>query len=105
MCDHCCCCVYRSPSLVIVEDVHFLCGSSGGRTLVNALVGCLDDLSNMSPAQHVVVMATTNQIEEVDSSLRRPGRFEREIEVTTPSAGERREVGFTSSNHANRLSW
>lgn len=69
-------------------------GVSGGGSeqASSTLAACLDALHTAPPPQHVVVIATTNQIEAVDSSLRRPGRFDREVEVTTPSAAERREV-------------
>ena len=40
----------------------------------------------------VVVVATTNRPEAVDRALRRPGRFDREIEVGVPTPGGRREI-------------
>ena len=84
-----------------MDDLHLLSGSAEGRSLVSILAGCLDNLHATHPARHVVVVATTNQIEEIDSSLRRPGRFEREVEVTTPSAAERRQVSFYTSTHTH----
>lgn len=76
----------------MLEDLHCLCGSAEGKSVASSLVSCLDDLCATPPSKHIVVVATTNQIEEIDSSLRRPGRFEWEIEVTTPTAMERRQV-------------
>jgi transitional endoplasmic reticulum ATPase len=43
-------------------------------------------------SKNVVLIGATNRIEAVDAALRRPGRFDREIEVTIPSAEERTEV-------------
>lgn len=92
------CVFFRSPSLVLLEDLHCLGTSGEGtagreeRQASSALAACLDTLHTAPPPRHVVVIATTNHIEAVDSSLRRPGRFDREIEVTTPSAAERKQV-------------
>ena len=90
--------------LVLLDDLHVLCGSgegSGGeggrRGATMTLAACLDALHTAPPSRHVVVVATTNQIEAVDTALRRPGRFDREIEVTVPNAAERREVGMILS--------
>ena len=52
----------------------------------------MDELHQAPPQGHVVVMATTNQMEGVDLTLRRPGRFDKEVEVAVPSGKERREV-------------
>ena len=54
----------------------------------------MDQLNRTPPLAHVVVIATTNQIERVESSLRRPGRFDREVEISVPTASERKEVTF-----------
>jgi SpoVK/Ycf46/Vps4 family AAA+-type ATPase len=35
--------------------------------------------------RHVIVLAATNRVESVDLALRRPGRFDRELEVGAPS--------------------
>ncbi|VFR02338.1 unnamed protein product [Cuscuta campestris] len=38
---------------------------------------------------HVVVVAATNRVDSIDPALRRSGRFDAEIEVTTPNEDER----------------
>ena len=40
----------------------------------------------------VVVIAATNRIAALDSALRRPGRFDRELEVAVPSPAERLDI-------------
>ncbi|CAL8471781.1 g11323 [Coccomyxa elongata] len=40
----------------------------------------------------VVVLAATNRVDSVDSALRRPGRFDRELEVSVPSPAGRLEI-------------
>lgn len=94
------CLFFRSPSLVVLEDLHCLGASGEGtadrgeRQASSSLAASLDALHTAPPPRHVVVIATTNHIEAVHSSLRRPGRFDREIEVTAPSAAERKQVLF-----------
>lgn len=87
----------RCPTLILLDDLHTLCPhgdhtSEGERRVAAALANCLDSLHTAPPPHHVVVIATTNQIEAVSLALRRPGRFDREVEVTAPTAQERREV-------------
>ena len=40
----------------------------------------------------VVVLAATNRPEAVDAALRRPGRFDRELEVGVPSPAARADI-------------
>lgn len=40
----------------------------------------------------VIVIAATNRVSALDDSLRRPGRFDQEIEVGVPSPSERLEI-------------
>ena len=87
---------YSAPTLLVLDDLHVLCPhrnsspSESEKRSTAALISCLDSLEQ-SP-RHIVVVATTNQIEGVEPSLRRPGRFDREIELHVPSAKERREI-------------
>ena len=88
---------FRCPALILLDDLHTLCPhgdhtSEGERRAAAALAHCLDSLYTALPPRHVVVIATTNQIEAVSLALRRPGRFDKEVEVTVPTAQERREV-------------
>ena len=84
---------------MVLEDLHVLCPhrdsapSETERKTSATLASLLDQLHREPPSGHVVVIATTNQLEGVEPSLRRPGRFDREIEIPVPNAQERKEVG------------
>lgn len=39
-----------------------------------------------------MVLAATNRLDSVDEALRRPGRFDREIEVSVPAPQERLDI-------------
>jgi len=41
---------------------------------------------------NVIIMAATNRVNSLDEALRRPGRFDREIEFSIPNRKERKEV-------------
>lgn len=87
---------HSAPSLLVLDDLHILCPhrnsapSEGERRSTATLLTCLDSL--IQSPRHIVVIATTNQIEGVEPSLRRPGRFDREIEIPAPNAAQRRNI-------------
>ena len=61
--------------------------------IVAALLSVLDGAGADAVSLHrVVVVATTNRPEAIDRALRRPGRFDREIEVGAPTPAGRREI-------------
>ena len=44
-----------------------------------------------------MVLGATNRPDAIDPALRRPGRFDREIEIGVPNAVERADVSLTES--------
>ena len=88
----------------MIDDLHILCPrydsgpSENERKLTASLCSQLDSLHRAPPPAHVVVIATTNQIDGVEPSLRRPGRFDKEVEIPVPTASDRREVVFISGH-------
>jgi len=59
------------------------------RRLVAQLLTLMDGLKER---KNVVVIGATNRIDAVDEALRRPGRFDREIEIRVPDADGRKEI-------------
>lgn len=64
-----------------------LSGSSGMRTVVNALLEELDSAGSLNDG--VYVLGATNAPWDVDAALRRPGRFDRTIFVGLPDSEAR----------------
>ncbi|PSQ39104.1 AAA family ATPase [Halobacteriales archaeon SW_12_71_31] len=78
--------IEQAPSLVVLDDVDALAppredASSRQSRAIARLVSVLDRL-----AEHddVVVVGTTNRLDDVEDSLRRGGRFDREVEIGVP---------------------
>lgn len=79
----------RSPCIVVLDEVDALCprrdGGEGGeveRRVVATLLTLMDGMSHESlEGERVFVVAATNRPNSIDPALRRPGRFDREIEI------------------------
>ncbi|WAQ99684.1 AFG2H-like protein [Mya arenaria] len=75
--------VERAPSLIVLEDVEVLCPR---RDSTNS------EVEKRSLGKFVLVLGTTSKPDQIDPALRRPGRFDREIEIGVPTAAERRQI-------------
>ena len=83
------------PSIIFIDEVDALVpkrdgddSPDSGRT-VSTLLTLMD---GMDMARHVVVLAATNRPNAIDPALRRPGRFDREIEVGIPNSKARHAI-------------
>ena len=47
---------------------------------------------------YAVVIATTNKLDAVEPSLRTPGKFDKEVEITVPNHVERKQVSHNDYN-------
>lgn len=81
----------KSPCIVVLDEVDALCprredgpGGEVEKRVVAQLLTILDgveDENTEGGKDRVVVVATTNRPNAIDPALRRPGRFDREIEI------------------------
>jgi transitional endoplasmic reticulum ATPase len=84
----------EGPSIIFIDEIDSIAGKREGQAdvsakLVSQLLACMDGLSNRSK---VIVMAATNRPDVIDMALRRPGRFDREIEIVAPDRKGRKEI-------------
>ncbi|SFR65620.1 AAA family ATPase [Halogeometricum limi] len=84
----------NAPAIVFVDELDAIARSRGGRKrpedrVVTQLLTLLDGLEG---EDDVMVVATTNRVDDIDRALRRPGRFDREIEVRPPTQTGREEI-------------
>ena len=86
----------NAPTIVFFDEIDALAterGSGGtsnvGERVVSQLLTELDGLENL---EDVVVFATTNRPDLIDSALLRPGRLDRHIHVPVPDQEARKSV-------------
>ncbi|AGB37555.1 CDC48 family AAA ATPase [Natronococcus occultus] len=84
----------NAPAIVFVDEIDAIAPKredvgDAERRIVAQLLSLLDGGDSRG---QVVVMGTTNRVDSVDPALRRPGRFDREIEIGVPDADERAEI-------------
>lgn len=90
----------RSPCIIVFDEIDALCprrdGGEGGeveRRVVAMLLTLMDGMGGSATTdERVIVIAATNRPNSIDPALRRPGRFDREIEIGIPDAQGRRHI-------------
>jgi transitional endoplasmic reticulum ATPase len=87
--------VHHAPSVIFIDELDAIApkrgesGSHADTRLVTQLLSLMDGLTQVDG---VVILATTNRIETVDSALRRPGRFDYEIYIGPPGSAGREQI-------------
>merc|ERR1719319_91634 len=87
-----------APAILFIDELDSLAprregganGSDQERRVLSCLLTLLDNLGQSS--RRVVVLAATNKIDKGDPALRRPGRFDFEVELGVPSVEGRRDI-------------
>ena len=77
----------NAPSIIFIDEIDALAPKREDvtgeveRRVVSQLLTMMDGLKNRG---RVVVIGATNRINSIDPALRRPGRFDREVEISVP---------------------
>jgi len=85
----------NAPSVIFIDELDSIAPRRDEvqgeveRRVVAQLLTLMDGLSGRG---HVIVIAATNRDEAIDPALRRPGRFDREIEIGVPTRDGRKEI-------------
>jgi transitional endoplasmic reticulum ATPase len=85
----------EAPSIVFIDELDSIAPKRDDvtgdveRRVVAQLLTLLDGLVERG---QITVIGTTNRIDAVDAALRRPGRFDREIEIGVPDEAGRGEI-------------
>src|SRR4051812_33017759 len=85
----------NAPSIIFIDQIDSIAPKrdevSGEveRRIVAQLLSLMDGMSSRGK---VVVIGATNRVDAIDPALRRPGRFDREIEIGVPNRDGRLEV-------------
>ncbi len=84
-----------APSIIFIDEIDSIAPKRGEvtgeveRRVVAQLLAMMDGLKERG---QVVVIGATNREEAIDPALRRPGRFDREIEIGVPDRSGRIEI-------------
>jgi len=83
----------NAPCILFLDEIDAIAGARGGmgtsqQQMVNQLLTELEGIDD----EDVVVVGATNLLEDVDSAIRRSGRFDERVEVPPPDAEARREI-------------
>ncbi len=85
----------NSPSIIFIDEIDAIAPKREEaygdveKRVVAQLLALMDGLTERG---NVIVLGATNRPESVDPALRRPGRFDREVEISVPNEDGRLEV-------------
>lgn len=85
----------NSPAIIFIDEIDSIAPKreemSGDveRRVVSQMLSLMDGLQSRGK---VIVIAATNRPNSLDPALRRPGRFDREIEIKTPDKKGRKDI-------------
>lgn len=84
-----------SPSIIFIDEIDAIAPKreeAFGDVEKRVVAQLLALMDGMSDRGQVIVLGATNRPESLDPALRRPGRFDREIEIGVPNAEGRLEI-------------
>ena len=85
----------NAPAIIFIDEIDSIAPKRAEvtgeveRRVVAQLLSLMDGLKTR---KHVIVIGATNRPEALDMALRRPGRFDREIELPVPDREGRKEI-------------
>ncbi len=85
----------NAPSIIFIDEIDSLApkredtGGEVERRVVSQLLTMMDGLKSRGK---VVVIGATNRPNSIDPALRRPGRFDREVEISVPDKEGRLQI-------------
>jgi len=85
----------NSPSIIFIDELDAIAPKreeTAGEVERRTVAQLLTLMDGLKSRGQVVVIGATNRPDSLDPALRRPGRFDREIEIGVPDSEERKEV-------------
>ena len=85
----------NSPSIIFIDELDAIAPKreeTNGEVERRTVAQLLTLMDGLKSRGQVVVIGATNRPDSLDPALRRPGRFDREIEIGVPDSEERQEV-------------
>ena len=85
----------NAPAIVFVDEIDSICPKRedvSGEVERRVVAQMLTLMDGMQGRDNVIVIGATNRRDAMDPALRRPGRFDREIEIGVPDRDGRKEI-------------
>ncbi|MHA1148322.1 MAG: CDC48 family AAA ATPase [Promethearchaeota archaeon] len=85
----------NAPAIIFIDELDSIAPKRGEvtgeveRRVVAQLLSLMDGLEGRG---EIIVIGATNRVNDIDAALRRPGRFDREIEIGVPDTDGRYEI-------------
>ncbi|MFX1392394.1 MAG: CDC48 family AAA ATPase [Promethearchaeota archaeon] len=85
----------NAPSIIFIDEIDSIAPKRQDvtgeveRRVVSQLLSLMDGLRGRG---EIICIGATNRVNSIDEALRRPGRFDREIEFTVPNVKGRKEI-------------
>ncbi len=85
----------NAPSIIFIDEIDAIAPKREevmGEVERRVVAQLLSAMDGMEARGHVIVIAATNRVNSLDEALRRPGRFDREIEIGVPDKKGRKNI-------------
>ena len=85
----------NAPAIIFIDEIDSICPKRedvSGEVERRVVAQMLTLMDGMQGRDNVVVIGATNRRDALDPALRRPGRFDREIEIGVPDREGRNEI-------------
>ncbi|XP_072351796.1 ATPase family gene 2 protein homolog A isoform X2 [Scyliorhinus torazame] len=86
------------PSIIFIDELDAICPKREGaqheveKRVVASLLTLMDGIGSEGSQGQLLVLGATNRPHALDPALRRPGRFDKEIEIGIPNAKGRADI-------------
>lgn len=85
----------NAPSIIFMDELDSIApkrDQAQGETEKRVVSQLLTLMDSLKPNSNVIVIGATNRPNVIESALRRPGRFDRELEIVIPDEDGRHEI-------------
>jgi transitional endoplasmic reticulum ATPase len=85
----------NAPSIIFMDELDSIApkrDQAQGETEKRVVSQLLTLMDSLKPNSNVIVIGATNRPNVIESALRRPGRFDRELEIAIPDEDGRHEI-------------
>ena len=87
--------IEKAPSIIFMDEIDSIApkrDQAQGETEKRVVSQLLTLMDSLKPSSNVIVIGATNRPNVIESALRRPGRFDRELEIVVPDEDGRHEI-------------